>query len=173
LKFFIKTKAEKWAEEEITKKASEKFGVEWAVIKKLVEERKILLEKRSKVPIAIINHSTGERSELDDLITKLEYPKPKFFTFIKKDGDNSVSSYEHDFKKGNFKFLIIDNHDGKLSEEDAKKIIESNKDAFDRRVIWYTKGDLSIFGELTKAGYGVVKLASRFQLELDDRLPSS
>lgn len=167
----LKARFQKWAEEEITKKASEKIGVDWGIVKKLVDEKRTLLDKRSKVTVAIINHSTGERSELDDLITNLGYPKPKFFTFIKKEGDSSVRSYESDFKKGDFKFLIIDNHDGKLSEDDGKKIIESNKNAFDKRIIWYTKGDLTIFGELTKAGYGVVKQASRFQIELDDRLP--
>lgn len=167
----LKARFQKWAEEEITKKANEKIGVDWSIVKKMVEERRVLLEKRAKVPIAIINHSTGERSELEYIINKLEYPRPQFFTFIKKEGDSSVRCYESDFKKGDFKFLIIDNHDGKLSEEDGKKIIESNKDAFDKRIIWYTKGDLTIFGELTKVGYGVVKQASRFQIELDDRLP--
>ena len=35
----IRNRFQKWAEEEITKKASEKVGVDWAVVKQLVDEK--------------------------------------------------------------------------------------------------------------------------------------
>ena len=46
--FGLKGRMEKWAESEITKKASEQFGVDWSIVNKLVVERKTLLEKRGQ-----------------------------------------------------------------------------------------------------------------------------
>lgn len=166
----IRSRFQKWAEEEITKKASEKVGVDWGIVKNLVNEREALLRKRSKVLIAIVNHSTGERKDIGGIIEALSYPTPKFFVFSKPK-DNSVQNYGSAFKKTDFNFLIIDNEDGKMEETEIITIIEGNKEAFGGRIIWYTKDDITAYATVTKAGVGIVKQTSRFQIELDNRLP--
>jgi len=170
----LKTRIQKWAEEEITKKASEKLGINWNIMKGLVTERDDLLKRRANVQIAIVNHSTGERDDLINIITALNYPAPKFFVLDGKD-DNSVLHFNKDFKKTDFRFFIIDNEDGGLKEEEITLLIDQNKDAFRGKIILYTKGEIKpeIYATVTKAGVGVIKQTSRFQIELDNRLPST
>jgi hypothetical protein len=168
----LRKKTEDWAEKEITKKASEKFGVDWTIVKMLVDERRILLRDRGAVKIAIINQKTGEKGDLSKLISGYGFPTPEFFT-VQDTSDGSKKHFGTAFKKGDFNLLIFDNEDGEMQEENIVKMIQENQTAFKSNILWYTKDQVNAYGAMTKSGVGFVKQSSRFVIELDDRLTNS
>jgi len=131
----IKNMIEKWAENEITKKASEKLGVDWATVKSLVDAQKKLVEVRKSSPIAIVNKNIGKKKELHDFLTKAGFPEPVSF---------SLTEFDKTFQNKNFKLVFIDNEDEQLIENEViEKIIEPNKEAVN--FVWYTKTDIKAF----------------------------
>ena len=168
----IKGRIQRWADEEITKKASEKVGVDWGIVKNLIDERRTLLQKRGAIKIAVVNQSTGEKGDLSDLISGYGFPKPAFFT-VEDTKDNSKKHFGTDFKKGDFQLLLFDNEDGAMQEDSIVKMIEENRAAFKSNILWYTKEQVNSYGAMTKNGVGFVKQSSRFVIELDDRLPNT
>jgi len=59
--FALRSRIDKWADEAFSKKASEKVGVDWGIVKNLVDERRALLQKRSAIKIAVINQKLEKK----------------------------------------------------------------------------------------------------------------
>lgn len=115
----LRKKAEDWAEKEITKKASEKFGVDWAIVHQLVEEKKRDAAIKSK-RLAIVNKLTGRRQDLVAMLEKQGFKTtpPQFFT---------LEAFNTKFDYNQFDLIILDNHDGKLDETDLRQIIDKHQ----------------------------------------------
>lgn len=127
----LRKKVEDWAEKEITKKANEKFGVDWVTVKLLVDDKKrdaLIKAKR----IAIINKETGRRQDLVTLLEKNGFnnPSPQFFSLV---------DYQTKFDFNKFDIVLLDNYDGLLTETDMRQIIEKHQFPY----VLFTKTDLT------------------------------
>lgn len=141
--FGVRAWIDRLVDDMMTKKASEKLGVDWGTVKMLVDERKALLAKRSKVKVAIINQKTGKKDTFHDLLTKAGYPEPGFF-ILETPSDNTKEAFGSAFKQADFHFLIVDNEDEAMSDSDIKEqVIDNQIIAFSGKIIWYTKREIS------------------------------
>jgi len=112
----IRKKAEDWAEKEITKKANEKFGVDWVVVKQLVDEKRRDAAIKAK-RLAIVNKQPGRRQDLVTTLEKYGFknPPPQFFNLADFNSDK--------FNHNDFDLVILDNHDNQLTEAELRQII--------------------------------------------------
>jgi len=166
----VKNRIQKWAEEEITKKANEKIGVDWAVVKVLVSEKKALLDKRAKFKIAVINKNTGKRKELADRIIGAGYPEPIFFTF-EDTQDPSKKVFSKDFVQNDFNLILIDDDEkeGIPEENILSEIILKHENAFMKNFIWFTQKRIKSF-EIYKNRVAFVQLDQYLIENMDNRL---
>lgn len=127
----LRKKVDDWAEKEITKKASEKFGVDWAVVKQLVDEKKRDATIKAK-RLAIVNKETGRRQDLVSMLEKYGFknPPPQFF---------NLADFNIKFNHNNFDLVVLDNHDGELTESEMRQIIEAHQFPY----VLFTNTDLS------------------------------
>ena len=126
----LKTKVANWAESEITKKANEKFGVDWATVKQLVDTKKrdnLVKSKR----LAIVNKQTGRRQELVSLFDKNGFTSYQFF---------KLEDFNTKFDHNQFDLILFDNFDGGLEENEMSQIINSNQFPY----VLYTPGPASV-----------------------------
>lgn len=127
----IRSRIAKWAEDEVTKKANEKFGVDWTIVKQLVDEKRRDIAIKSK-RLAIVNKTTGRRQDLVTMLEKYGFknPPPQFF---KLDDFNTKFDYNQ------FDLIILDNHDNQLTESELQQIIEAHQFQY----VLYTNSELS------------------------------
>lgn len=107
---------EKWAEEQITKKANEKLGVDWATVKLLVDEKKESA-RRQDIRIAII----GKMGKTKELIKELEKSNLRTEDFREHDvlpEKTEINSID---------VLVIDNSDGTYPEDHVIRFFEQLK----------------------------------------------
>lgn len=116
----IKSRIQKWAEEEVTKKANEKFGVDWAVVKQLVDDKKRDAAIKAK-RLAIVNKVTGRRQDLVVMLEKYGFRNPPPQSFHWTDFNSDKFDYNQ------FDLIILDNHDGQLTETELRQIIEKHQ----------------------------------------------
>ena len=113
----LRKKIEDWVEKELTKKANEKFGVDWATVKQLVDAKKrdnLIKSKR----LAIVNKQTGRRQELVSLFDKNGFTSYQFFKL-----DDFNTKFDHN----QFDLILFDNFDGGLEENEMSAIIKNNQ----------------------------------------------
>lgn len=127
----LRKKAEDWAEKEITQKANEKFGVDWAIIKTMVDEKRRDIAIKAK-RLAVVNKTTGRRQ---DLVTTLathgfKNPPPQFF---------NLADFNTKFDYNQFDLIILDNHDNQLTEAELREIIRKYQFPY----VFYTITDTS------------------------------
>lgn len=127
----IRKKAEDWAEKEITQKANEKFGVDWATVKQIVDDKKRDAAIKAK-RLAVINKQTGRRQDLVATLEKngFKNPPPQYF---------NLADFNSKFDYNQFDLVILDNHDGQLTEEILQHIIEKHQFPY----VLFTKVDLT------------------------------
>ena len=120
-----------WAENEITKKANEKFGVDWAIVMQLVDEKRRDAAIKSK-RLAIVNKATGRRHDLVTMLEKFGFknPPPQFF---------KLDDFSTKFDDNQFDLIVLDNHDGQLTEAELQEIIV----AYQFPYVLYTNSELS------------------------------
>jgi hypothetical protein len=154
----VKNQIAKWAEDEITKKANEKFGVDWAVVKQLVDDKKKDASIKAK-RLAIVNKQTGRRQDLVSMLDKYGFkdPPPSFF---------NLTDFKEKFDYNHFDLIVLDNHDSKLTEVEMRQIIG----AYQFPYVLYTNSELSqeFFGEFK----GTVKFA-KIQENIPDYIAQS
>ena len=110
-------KVEDWAEKEVTKKANEKLGVDWATVKLLVDEKKEELARHQAIRIAII----GKMGKTQELLKELERSNLRTDDFRKHDvlpETPEINSID---------VLVIDNSDGTYSEDHVVRFFEQQK----------------------------------------------
>lgn len=115
----LKSRIQKWAEDEITNKANEKFAVDWAVVKQLVDDKKRDTAIKIK-RLAIVNKQTGRRQDLVTMLEKYGFknPPPQFF---------KLADFNTKFDHNQFDLVILDNHDSQLSEAEMRQIIGAHQ----------------------------------------------
>lgn len=106
-----------WAESEITKKANEKFGVDWATVKQLVDAKKRDNQIKSK-RLAIVNKKTGRRQELVSLLDKNGFNSYQFF---------NLTDFGSKFDHNQFDLVLFDNFDRGLEENEMTAIINNHQ----------------------------------------------
>lgn len=132
----LRKKIEDWAESQITKKASEKFGVDWAIVKKLVDKETHILNVRQK-RIAVINKKDGKRNDLVAILTKSGFDEKNihFYTLDKM----------KDFEENNHDIILLDNFDGSLSESEMEEQITKKLPKFNFLV--FTNVDVGFYSK--------------------------
>lgn len=116
----LRKKAEDWAEKEIVKKANEKFGVDWAVVKQLVDDKKRDAAIKAK-RLAIVNKVIGRRQDLVVMLEKYGFRNPPPQSFHWTDFNSDKFDYNQ------FDLIILDNHDGQFTEAELRQIIEKHQ----------------------------------------------
>jgi hypothetical protein len=142
----LRKKAEDWAEKEITKKASEKFGVDWGTVKILVDNEKRRQAVRAK-RIAVINHDAGKRDELMSVLVKAGFAE-KNIHFYKWTEIGSFNDNNHDL-------ILLDNFDGLITDDNLKKQIEAKIHKF--KIVVYSAVDVSFFSKYDKIKVKITK----------------
>jgi hypothetical protein len=127
----VRNRILKWAEDEVTKKATEKFGVDWEVVKQLVDDKKRDATIKAK-RLAIVNKHTGRRQDLVKMLEKYGFksPPPQFF---------NLTDFNTKFDYNDFDMIILDNHDSQLNEQEMREIIEKYQFPY----VLYTSSELS------------------------------
>ncbi len=115
----IRSRLQKWAEEQVTLKASEKLGVDWTIVKQLVDDKRRDDAIKSK-RLAIVNKKTGRRQDLVTTLEKYGFknPSPQFF---------NLTDFATKFDHNQFDLIIIDNYDSQLTETDIRRIIAAHQ----------------------------------------------
>lgn len=120
-----------WADKEITKKASEKSGFDWAVVKQLVEERNREIAAQKSKRVAVIN-SKGKYKDIDDNLTQSGYKTDDYRQYDVLPENLDITSCE---------ILVVDNSEGVYQEENVVSFFENmNKKV---HLIYLTNIDLS------------------------------
>ncbi len=154
--FGLKKKVEDWAEKEITKKAQEKFGVDWSIVNQLVVEKRRDINIKAK-RIAVVNKTTGRRQPLVNLLEKAGFKNIQFF---------KLDEFGVKFDYNQFDLVILDNHDNTLSEPDMKNIIDNH----DFPYVCFTVNQTS--NDFFSRYNGKVKFA-RFEQNIPDYIAQS
>lgn len=112
----LRKKVADWAEKEITQKATEKFGVDWATVKQLVDEKKRHAAIKAK-RLAIVNKEIGRRQDMVTMLDNYGFknPPPQFFNW---------TEFNAKFDHNQFDLVILDNHDGQLTETELQQVME-------------------------------------------------
>jgi len=137
---------EKWAEEQITIKANEKFGVDWAIVKLMVDREKQRMSIRQK-RIAVFNKSTGKRKDLVDVLKNSDFDEKNIYFYL-LDSILNFDDNRHDI-------ILIDNSDSQLSDLEMEDLIEKKKNQF--KFVVLAGSDVSFYSKYPTTEVKIIK----------------
>lgn len=144
----IKNKIEKWGEDEVTKKANEKFGVDWKVVKEIVDRHE--KEKSVKQSRILIINKNGDRKQ--SIVAAL---KSGGFIDDTKISAQSVTAFPQSIINANNQDVVIfDNEDGDFKEHEIIPFVQNLKGQT-VKMICYTTDDWLAFKTYSGADYNL------------------
>ncbi len=164
---FYRKKVNDWADRQIDERLKKEYNIDWSVLKAMINEK----SKRSNCKVAVLNAVTGKRDEIIDLLTNAGFPIPSFFTFNDTKDTSKHYFFSDKFDPNAFDFLLIDNEDGQLEEmEIAEKILVKQKDAFQKKILWFNpSAKLEKYEEYIKS-IAVLQAKERIPVAIEQRL---
>lgn len=126
----LKNRIEKWAEDQISKKASEKFGLDWELLKQIVDEKKREMALR-QARITIVGNR-GKYIELSNEFARYDFNSVDYRKMADLPDDLDIATCD---------LIVIDNSDGSYKEHDVVRLFEMLKDRI--KLVYLAGEDLS------------------------------
>jgi hypothetical protein len=144
----IKNKIEKWGEEEVIKKANEKFGVDWKAVKEIVDRHE--KEKSVKQSRILIVNKNGNRKQ--SIVAALK--SGGFNDDTKITAQPTTAFPQSVINANNQDIVIFDNEVGDFKEHEIIPFIQNLKGQT-VKMICYTTDDWVAFQTYSSADYNL------------------
>lgn len=150
----VKNRILRWAEEEVTKKASEKFGLDWGIVKKLVDEEKRMAAIIAK-KVAVVN-TVGKYLTLSNEIEKHGFSTEDYRKLEILPDDLDINACQ---------LLVLDNSNGDYKEEDVVRFFDNMQEKI--KIVYLATEDLSDENfKKYKSSVRIIKLMERLGVTL-------